>query len=87
VLVIAGGFILLGACLLAGRVFGASAASGIAAAAKYFIPLWLIVALINMWVGVTRAGYTVVQETPILIVIFIIPAAVAFYIWRRYSSR
>jgi cytochrome oxidase assembly protein ShyY1 len=30
-----------------------------------------------MWVGVTRAGYTIAQELPILIVIFAVPAILA----------
>ena len=54
-------------------------------AAKYFIPLWLVAALINMWVGVSRAGYTVAQETPILLIVFAIPSAVALFIWWRFS--
>jgi hypothetical protein len=30
-----------------------------------------------MWVGVTKAGYTVTQELPILAVVFIVPAILA----------
>ena len=85
IMVIAGGFLLLGLFLLAGRLLGGPDA--IAAAAKYFIPLWLVAALVNMWVGVSRAGYTVVQEAPILLVVFVIPASVALGIWWRLSRR
>ena len=35
--------------------------------------------------GVSRAGYTVTQETPILLIVFAIPAAVALFIWWRFS--
>ena len=87
IMVIAGGFLLLGLFLLAGRLFGGSAPDAIAAAAKYFVPLWLVAALVNMWVGVSRAGYTVVQEAPILLVVFVIPASVALGIWWRLSRR
>jgi hypothetical protein len=66
-MVLAGGFLLLGLCLLAGKLFRGFGA--IADAAKYFIPLWLVAALINMWVGVSRAGYTVAQATPILLIV------------------
>jgi hypothetical protein len=69
--------------ILAGKLFRGSGAT--ADAAKYFIPLWLVAALINMWVGVSRAGYTVAQETPILLIVFAIPAAVALFIWWRFS--
>ena len=38
---------------------------------------WLIVSLVNMWVGVTKAGYSVRDELPILLVVFLVPAVVA----------
>ena len=47
------------------------------------MPVWAAVALVNMWVGVTRAGYTVAQEAPILAVVFLVPAALAaLVIWQ-----
>ena len=49
----------------------------LAGAAKLFIPLWLLVAGVNLWIGVTRAGYTVAEEAPIFLVVFAVPAAVA----------
>jgi len=36
-----------------------------------------------MWVGVTKAGYTVAQELPILLIVFAVPAALAgLVIWQ-----
>ena len=61
--VIAGGLVLLGLFL-----FGA----------RWFIPVWLIVAAVNMWIGVTRAGYSVAEEAPIFLIVFAVPAGVAF---------
>ena len=75
-LVIAGGAVLLGVFLLFGKLWGGDL-TGMAAGAKLFVPAWLAVALVNMWVGVTRAGYTVSQELPILFVVFAVPAALA----------
>jgi hypothetical protein len=76
--VIAGGFILLAVFLLIGRLVGAQApAEGVAGAAKLFIPLWLLLAGVNLWIGVTRAGYTVAEEAPIFLIVFAVPAAVA----------
>jgi hypothetical protein len=75
-LVITGGVLLLGLFSLFGKLWGGDVV-GIAAAAKTFVPVWLIVALVNMWVGVTRAGYTVAQELPILLVVFAVPAVIA----------
>lgn len=82
VLVIAGGLLLLGVFILFGWLWGASA-SAMALAAKVFMPIWLAVALINMWVGVHHAGYAVREELPILILVFALPAATAMAaVWR-----
>ncbi len=81
-LVIVGGVVLLGVFALFGKLWGGDVA-GIAIGAKVFIPVWLAVALVNMWVGVTRAGYTVAQELPILLVVFLVPAIVGgIAIWQ-----
>lgn len=75
-LVITGGIVLLGIFALFGKLWGGELA-GVATGARLFVPVWLGVALVNMWVGVTRAGYTVAQELPILLVVFAVPAIVA----------
>ena len=75
-MVIGGGLALLGLFVLFGWLWGASAA-GMALAAKLFMPAWAAVALLNMWVGVAHAGYTVRQEAPILVLVFLLPAIVA----------
>ncbi len=76
ILVMLTGLLLLAVFALLGKLWGTDAAS-IMLAAKYFIPVWLGVALVNMWVGVHKAGYTVAQELPILLVNFAVPAALA----------
>jgi hypothetical protein len=79
--VIAGGLLLLGLFLLVARVAHAGApAAGMITAARWFIPVWLIGAGINLWVGVARAGYTVTEEAPIFLVAFAVPAAVALLV-------
>jgi hypothetical protein len=82
--VIVGGFILLAVCLLIGRLVGGQPPmGGVVGAAKLFIPLWLLVAGVNLWIGVTRAGYTVADEAPIFLAVFAVPAAVALLVvWR-----
>ena len=81
-MVIGGGAVLLGVFLLFGKLWGGDAAA-LAVAAKAFIPVWLVVSLVNMWVGVTHAGYTVREELPILAIVFLVPAALAAVaIWR-----
>ena len=73
VMVISAGLILLGLFVK----FGASPSK----ACLMFIPVWLLASLVNLWVGVSRAGYTVAQEAPILLVVFGIPAAGAALVW------
>lgn len=75
-MVMGAGVLLLVVFVLFGWLWGASAA-GMVLAAKVFVPVWLLVALTNMWVGVTHAGYTVRQEAPILLLVFAVPAVVA----------
>jgi hypothetical protein len=84
VFIIVGGLLLLGLFVLAGKWLGGSAQAMITAA-KLFIPLWLVAALVNMWIGVSRAGYSVAEELPIFLAIFVIPAAVAAFLWWKYS--
>lgn len=75
-LVIAGGAVLLGLFLLFGKLWGGDSA-GLALAARFFIPAWLAVAVVNLWVGVHHAGYSVREELPILLIVFAVPAAMA----------
>jgi hypothetical protein len=84
--VIAAGFALLMVCLLVGRFLGdADHSASIAHAALAFVALWLVGAGVNMWIGVTRAGYSVAEEAPIFLVVFLVPAVVAMVVWWRYS--
>ena len=81
-LVIGGGAVLLGLFLLFGKLWGSTTAD-CALAAKLFITVWALVELTNMWVGVTKAGYSVKDELPILVIVFAAPAVLAgLAIWR-----
>ena len=83
-IIIVGGVVLLGVFALVGWRLGGGPQSTMTAA-KLFIPVWLAVALINMWLGVSRAGYSVAEELPIFLAIFAIPAIAAGFIWWRFS--
>ncbi len=81
VLVILGGLLLLAVFLIFGWLWGGAA--GVPAAARLFLPAWAALALANLWVGVSRAGYALAQELPILAINFAVPAAVAVLLaWR-----
>ena len=84
-LIVLSGFILLGACVLAGRLIGGDNPKVLATSALVFLPLWLIAAGVNMYIGVTQAGYSVGEELPIFLVIFGLPAAVAAFVWWKFS--
>lgn len=78
--VLAAGFLLLVACVLACRLAGYPALGP-----KLFIPLWGVAAGINMWYGVSRAGYSVADEAPTFLVVFGLPAIVAGFLWWRMA--
>ena len=82
VTLVAGGFALLALFTFAGRAFGGG--HGVALAAILFLPVWLIGAAINLYVGVTKAGYSVKEESPIFLLIFSVPAALAIFLWWKY---
>jgi hypothetical protein len=82
VFVIAIGLVLLGLCAFAGHTLGGT--SGIAAAALVFLPLWFIAAGINLRIGVKKAGYSMAEEAPIFLVVFVTPGALALLAWLKY---
>ena len=55
----------------------------LATVAKIFVVIWLAVAVVNLWLGVSRAGYSLAEELPMFLVIFLIPAAAAVVVaWK-----
>jgi hypothetical protein len=83
IIIILGGFLLLAVCIGAARLFGGNGVAMMSTAVKVFIPIWLVLAGINMWIGVVRAGYSVTEELPIFLLIFSLPAAAALFIqWK-----
>lgn len=71
------GFLLLAACLLLGRLFAAHYPAARHGATVAFVCLWLVISAFNLFVGVSRAGYTAAEELPIFLLIFAVPALVA----------
>ena len=75
-LVNVGGLVQLAVFVLFGWLWGANGAA-MALAAKVFVPAWLVVTVVNLWIGVAHAGYSVKEELPILALNFLVPATVA----------
>jgi hypothetical protein len=77
------GLLLLAASLLLGRLFSANYPGASLAATAAYVALWLVIAGLNMWVGVAKAGYSVTEELPIFLLIFGLPAAAAIILkWK-----
>ena len=84
VFIILAGLIIGTLLLFGGRLLGRGAET-LALGAKIFIPLWFVAAAVNMWIGVAKAGYGFVEELPIFLAIFGIPAAAAGFLWWKYG--
>jgi hypothetical protein len=77
------GLLLLAASLLLGKLFSPNYPGATLVATTAYVALWLIIAAVNMWVGVAKAGYSVTEELPIFLLIFGVPAAAAIFLkWK-----
>jgi hypothetical protein len=75
--------LLLATCLLLARLFSADYPDAFRVATIGYVVFWLVIAAFNMWVGVTRAGYSAAEELPIFLLIFGVPAIIAIVLnWR-----
>jgi len=83
-IIIGAGLIIGALFLFAGRLLGRGPET-IALGAKLFIALWFIAAAANLWMGVVKAGYSFMEELPIFLVIFGVPAAAAGFLWWKYA--
>ncbi|MGI2261392.1 hypothetical protein [Shewanella sp. GXUN23E] len=46
--------------------------------------VWLAATQANMWTGVVKAGYSVMEELPVMLLLFLVPAAIAVLVRWRY---
>ena len=84
-LFLAAGVLLLGGFLLLGRLFAPQYPDAPRVATLAYIAVWLVVAAVNMWLGVAKAGYSIGEELPIFLLIFLVPAALAWVVkWRFF---
>ena len=84
-IVIACGFVLLAACLGAAKLLTNGLADAMRTATIAFLALWFVIAAVNMWIGVAKAGYSVAEELPIFLLIFGLPAIAAVLLkWKVF---
>lgn len=75
-LIILGGVVAWGVFAAAAKA-APNPAKAIGTATFAFVGAWFVVAAINMYFGVARAGYTFREELPIFLLIWLVPAMVA----------
>jgi hypothetical protein len=81
---ILGGFVLWAACLGVAKLLANTASSSMTSATIAFVAIWFVGAAVNMWIGVSQAGYSFEEELPIFLLIFLLPAAVAVLVRWKY---
>lgn len=79
IMVLLAGFALLAIMAILGRRSGKPFSQLLPA----FLLLWLLCSLVNMWVGMSSAGYTFMQELPMLVIVFGVPAIAAIVLSRK----
>jgi hypothetical protein len=77
------GLLLMGGFLLVGKQFASQYPQATRVATFAFVAAWLVVAGANMWLGVSKAGYSVAEEFPIFLLIFAVPVVIGVLLeWR-----
>jgi len=76
------GLVFLGLCLGAGWFSGG--APRLKVAALVFVALWFVATAINLYIGVSRAGYSFMDELPIFLLLFGVPAVAALLIRLKF---
>ncbi len=83
ILFLTSGLLLMASFLIVAKLFSEHFPSALNWAVALGLSLWLATITANMWIGVSKAGYTVADELPILLLLFAVPAAAAVLVrWR-----
>ncbi len=72
-------------CISAGKLLTGHLGLAMTRATIVFLLLWLIASAANLWLGVKGTGYSMRQEVPIFLLVFLLPAALALIVrWRMH---
>jgi len=83
ILFLTSGLLLMASLLIAAKLFSEHFSSAPNWALATGLGIWLAIVGTNMWIGVSKAGYAVSEELPILLLLFAVPTAVAALVrWR-----
>jgi hypothetical protein len=81
-ILIATGVALWGAMLGLAKSFG-TMPNAMRTTSLAFVVIWGVIAAVNMYIGVARAGYSVKEELPIFFLIWLAPSIPALLVrWR-----
>ncbi|WP_115007106.1 hypothetical protein [Xanthomonas campestris] len=72
--VIAAGLLILGAVMLLSNAWAVTKLPT-AVTATSFLAAWFAISLLNLWIGVRYAGYSLTEELPIMAAVFFVPTA------------
>jgi hypothetical protein len=78
------GLLLMASLLILAKLFSENFPSAPTWALALGLSLCLAATGANMWIGVAKAGYSVAEEVPILLLLFAVPAAAAVLVRWRY---
>jgi hypothetical protein len=82
-LFILAGFMLLAVSFIMAKLFSNYFPSAGTVAISLFLVLWLAFTGFNLWIGVSKAGYSFGEELPIMLLLFGVPALAAFLLkWK-----
>lgn len=83
VLILIVGLLLLAAFAIFSKLFSEPYPAATNWGISAFVLIWLGATGFNMWVGVSRAGYSVAEELPIFLLLFAVPTIVALVVkWK-----
>ena len=80
-MLVVGGLVALGIFVLAAVLLGRRIADG----ARVFVWPWLAASVVNMLIGMYWANIPLSVELPVLAVVFGVPAAVAWFVAKRFA--
>lgn len=79
-LVILGGFVLLALAVAVARTTGRTFSTAL----PFYLGVWFVFAGLNMGVGIYHAGHSFMDELPMFILVFGLPAAIAAILARKF---
>ena len=85
VFVLVSGLLIFGGIFFYSRLFVQHFPGAVAMATYTFVAIWFAATAFNMWVGISYAGFSLREELPIMLLLFVVPATVALIIRWKFA--